>query len=60
MFLKMRMLIWLIETETGDLSEANLRGPEKSYYETMLIQAGIRNITTLSVPYQTLKKCRLS
>src|SRR5699024_11517606 len=39
-FLKMRMLIWLIETETGDLSEVNLRGPEKSYYETMLIQAG--------------------
>lgn len=36
----MRMLIWLIETETGDLSEVNLRGPEKSYYETMLIQAG--------------------
>lgn len=39
-FLKMRMLVWLIETETGDLSEVNLRGPEKSYYETMLIQAG--------------------
>ncbi|CAD2073573.1 putative ATP-dependent helicase DinG [Jeotgalicoccus coquinae] len=39
-FLKMRMLVWLVETETGDLSEVNLRGPEKSYYETMLIQAG--------------------
>ena len=39
-FLKMRMLVWLLETETGDLSEVNLRGPEKSYYETMRIQAG--------------------
>ena len=39
-FLKMRILVWLVETETGDLSEVNLRGPEKSYYETLLIQAG--------------------
>lgn len=39
-FLKMRVLVWLLETETGDMSEVNLRGPEKSYYETMLIQTG--------------------
>ena len=39
-FLKMRILVWLLETESGDLSELNLRGPEKSYYETMLIQVG--------------------
>lgn len=39
-FLKMRVLVWLLETASGDLSELNLRGPEKSYYETMLIQTG--------------------
>lgn len=39
-FLKMRVLVWLLDTKTGDLSELNLRGPEKSYYETMRIQSG--------------------
>lgn len=42
-FLKMRLLVWLVETETGDLSEVNLRGPEKAYYETLLIQSGQPN-----------------
>src|SRR5699024_12126187 len=36
----MRILVWLLETESGDLSELNSRGPEKSYSETMLIQVG--------------------
>ena len=39
-FLKMRVLVWLLSTKTGDLSELNLRGPEKSYYDTMRIQNG--------------------
>lgn len=38
--LKMRLLVWLLETDTGDLSEIGLRGPERSYYRTMLIQSG--------------------
>ncbi len=38
--LKMRILTWLLETETGDLSEIGLRGPEQAYYKTMLIQTG--------------------
>lgn len=40
--LKMRLLTWLLETETGDLSEIGLRGPEQAYYKTMLIQTGRR------------------
>lgn len=38
--LKMRLLVWLLETDTGDLSEVELRGPERAYYKTMLIQSG--------------------
>lgn len=38
--LKMRLLTWLLETETGDLSEIGLKGPEEAYYKTMLIQTG--------------------
>lgn len=38
--LKMRLLTWLLETETGDLSEIGLKGPEQAYYKTMLIQTG--------------------
>lgn len=38
--LKMRILTWLLETSTGDLSEIGLRGPEQAYYKTMLIQTG--------------------
>ncbi|SOC38863.1 helicase C-terminal domain-containing protein [Salinicoccus kekensis] len=38
--LKMRILTWLLETVTGDLSEIGLRGPEQAYYKTMLIQTG--------------------
>lgn len=39
-YLKMKLLVWLLDTETGDLSEIHLKGPEKSYYRTMAIQAG--------------------
>lgn len=38
--LKMRLLIWLLETSTGDLSEIELRGPENAYYRTARIQSG--------------------
>lgn len=38
--LKMRILVWLLETNTGDLSEIELKGPEQAYYKTMLIQSG--------------------
>lgn len=39
-YLKMKLLVWLLDTETGDLSEIHLKGPEKAYYKTMAIQAG--------------------
>lgn len=39
-YLKMKLLVWLLDTETGDLSEIHLKGPEKAYYRTMTIQAG--------------------
>lgn len=39
-YLKMKLLVWLLDTETGDLSEIHLKGPEKAYYTTMAIQAG--------------------
>lgn len=39
-YLKMKLLVWLLDTETGDLSEIHLKGPEKAYYRTMAIQAG--------------------
>ena len=38
--LKMKLLVWLLETETGDIAEIHLRGPEKSYYRTASIQSG--------------------
>ena len=38
--LKMKLLVWLLETDTGDLSEIHLRGPERAYYRTASIQAG--------------------
>lgn len=38
--LKMKLLMWLLETTTGDLSEVSLKGPELGYYQTMLIQSG--------------------
>lgn len=39
-YLKMKLLVWLLDTDTGDLSEIHLRGPEKSYYKTVEIQSG--------------------
>ncbi|MFC3418210.1 exonuclease domain-containing protein [Salinicoccus hispanicus] len=38
--LKMKLLVWLLETDTGDLAEIHLKGPERSYYRTASIQAG--------------------
>src|SRR5699024_10636104 len=32
--LKMKLLVWLISTKTGDLGEVSLKGPEKLYYDT--------------------------
>ncbi len=39
-YLKMKLLVWMLDTETGDLSEIHMKGPEKAYYRTMAIQAG--------------------
>src|SRR5699024_9163080 len=41
--LKMRLLTWLLEAETGDLTEIGQKGPEEAYYKTMLIQTGRTN-----------------
>lgn len=38
--LKMKLLVWLLETDTGDLAEIHLKGPERAYYRTASIQAG--------------------
>ena len=32
--LKMKLLVWLTSTKTGDLGEVSLKGPEKLYYDT--------------------------
>ena len=31
--LKMKLLIWLTETETGDIQELNLKGGQKMYFD---------------------------
>ncbi|WP_020008324.1 helicase C-terminal domain-containing protein [Salinicoccus albus] len=39
-YLKMKLLVWLLDTDTGDLAEIHLRGPEQAYYKTVEIQSG--------------------
>ena len=34
--LKMKLLIWLTETETGDIQELNLKGGQKMYFDQKL------------------------
>lgn len=36
--LKMKLLVWLTETITGDLGEISLKGPERLYYDTAHFQ----------------------
>ena len=43
MMLKLKLLVWLLETETGDLSEIHLKGPERLYYITALNQNSKKN-----------------
>src|SRR5699024_10850388 len=40
---KMRLLTWLLERETGDLYEIDLKGTEEAYYKTLLIRNGRTN-----------------
>ena len=57
--LKMKLLIWLTETETGDIQELNLKGGQKMYFDQKLKHMFQKNdvhfIIILNAMHKTFK-----